>query len=112
MSDRSPHPDFPPERPWFRTADDYLAHVAAAVQQWCEPWPPATVDELRAVAAWFPSLAKRWLPTPEIRRRLGVPYLGRPVKPWSGLAQERLLATLVADREFAAAVRAALEVQQ
>lgn len=105
------HPDFPPERPRFFSPEAYLDHVASALERWREPWPPATKGELQALATWYPELAKRWIPTDSIRRHIGLPHLGRHARPWGEHIQERMLATLITDREFAAAVRVALGVQ-
>ncbi|QDU44249.1 hypothetical protein Mal52_27270 [Symmachiella dynata] len=92
-------------RPQFQTVDEYIDHVDAAIAAGVEPWPPATITELKAVFDHFPDYARRWLPAPKILVSIGLPAdFGRDPKPLSESFQERILATLEVDAEFRAAV--------
>ena len=93
-------------RPEFNGPDEFVEYVSVCLESGQEPLPPNTVDELLAALEHSPEYARRWLPPPDICRRLGIdPEIGKPVEPLTEREQERWLVTLRDDREFLLAMR-------
>ena len=93
-------------RPTFADAGTYVAHVRCCLERGRRPWEPATIAELKAVVNEFHDEASRWLPSSRELSAMGLsPYFGRQAPAWGEAAQERLLATVEADPDFASAMR-------
>lgn len=92
-------------RPTFPDVNTYVAHCR---QSWAEgrsEWPPATVDELRAICAAYPEKRFRWLPSRDVLARIGcLDLLDDPPEPLEKADRKRLVAALASDREFRAVV--------
>ena len=94
------------QRPRFKTAQEYVAHVEQALDDGLQPWEPATRSELEAAFELFTSYAGRWLPSPNELQQIGLPkHFGKSVTPFDELFRERFLKTLADDVDFCLALK-------
>jgi len=88
----------PPRRPEFYTADDYMAHVHEAIRMGRDYWEPRTAAEIDALIRAFPERGRRYLPSAECLRYMGLQDdLGEPVEPLTDREAERIIASMVAE---------------
>lgn len=93
-------------RPEFNGPDEFVKYLSTCLYSGTEPFPPNTVDELLAALELWPEFSRRWLPSPDDCRRLGIdPEIGRPVELLTEREQERWLVTLRDDEDFLLAMR-------
>ncbi len=93
-------------RPCDDLADYIRIHDDCLSRRLPPPWPE-TVEQLRWLAERDPERAAHCLPRDgrEIEALGLSPFTGKPVPPFGQRFRERLLATLIDDPEFAAAVK-------
>ncbi len=90
----------------FEDPSHYLEHISDCLASGHEPFAPATIDELHAALEAFPEFARRWLPSVEVCRRIGIDHtIGQPIKPLTERRQDRLLVTLRDNFKFREAIR-------
>lgn len=94
-------------RPYFYSADDWLAHYEACQASGHRGWHPVSHDELMlADSLGLLALHPEWLPGPQGLKLLGLPdWFGRRQTIFSPEWTERFLQTFVEDPELRSAFR-------